>query len=257
VGVNDLIIGSHSIAAALLNPKRVHIELLATDDGWQELVKRSKLDTRNLRIKPRLLAPHALQEEARMLYRERDLEFQRVPGSVVLISEPLEVFDPGWLRTKIESTPKLRILALDQVSDVNNGAAILRTASFFGVDVVVLPQEKSFGMSPAFYRIASGATEFLTIVRSAHLTRTLTMMKEVGVEVWGLSEHSASPLTNEDLAQPKICLVLGSEDDGLSNSVMRTVSKTLSLTSQGAIKSLNVSAAATLALQLCFPQRSS
>lgn len=253
--MKDLIIGSHSIAAALLNPRRVNVELVATDEGWQDLVKRTKLDTRNLRLKPRLLAPHALQEYARELYYERELEFQRVPGGALLISEPLEAFDPGWLREKIQSSTKLRILALDQVSDVNNGAAILRTASFFGVDVVVLPQEKSFGMTPSFFRIASGASEYISIVRSAHLTRTLSMMKEVGVEVWGLSEHSSAPLSGKDLENDKICLVLGSEDDGLSNSVMRTVSRTLSLTSQGSIKSLNVSAAATLALQICFPPR--
>jgi 23S rRNA (guanosine2251-2'-O)-methyltransferase len=253
--VSDLIIGSHSIAAALLNPRRSHLELLATDDGWNDFVKRTKFDTRKLKLQPRLLAPHALQEEARLIYREHDVEFQRIPGGVLLMSDPLEAFDPGWLRQKIQESDKVRILALDQVSDVNNGAAILRTASFFGIDIVILPQEKSFGMSPSFFRIASGATEYLSIVRSSHLTRTLTLLKEEGVEVWGLSEHSESVLTNEDLSRSKICLVLGSEDEGLSNSVMRTVSKTLSLTSQGQIKSLNVSAAATLALQLCFPAR--
>ncbi len=251
--MNDLIIGSHSIAAALLNPRRAFIELWATDDGWSDFLKRTKIDTRKLRLQPRLLAPHAFQETARELYQENDVEFQRVPGGVLLIATPLETHDPGWLRQKIQDSPKLRVLALDQISDVNNGAAILRTASFFGVDVVVLPQERSFGMTPGFFRIASGASEYLTIVRSAHLTRTIALMREEGMEVWGLSEHSENPLTAEDLAQPKICLVLGSEDDGLSNGVLRAVSKTLSLSSQGSIKSLNVSAAATLALQLCFP----
>lgn len=253
--MRDLIIGSHSIAAALQNPRRTHFEIIATDDGWTDFLKRTKFDARKAPLKPRLLASHAFQEEARGLYRAEELEYQRVPGGVLLVSEPLEVFDPGWLRDKIRESSQLRILALDQVSDVNNGAAILRTASFFGVDVVVLPQERSFGMSPSFFRIASGASEYLSIVRSSHLTRTLTLMKEEGVAVWGLSEHAADPLSEQDLAQPKICLVLGSEDEGLSNSVMRIVSKTLSLASQGPIKSLNVSAAATLALQLCFPAK--
>lgn len=251
--MNDFIVGAHSIVAALLNPRRRHVELLASEEGWQDLLKRTKLDPRTLKLKPQLLAPHAVQERARVLFRERELEYQRVPGSTLLLSEPLETHDPGWLRERITAPGKLRILALDQVSDVNNGAAILRTACFFGVDIVILPQERSFGMTPGFFRIASGATEHLQFVRSSHLARTLTMMAEQGVAVWGLSEHSSQPLTGEDLARDKICLVLGSEDEGLSNSVMRSVSKTLSLTSQGEIKSLNVSAAATLALQLCFP----
>lgn len=253
--MDDLIIGAHSIAAALTNPKRSCVELMASEEGWADFLKRSRIDQRQLKVKPKFMAPHAVQERARELFMDRKLEYQRVPGSVFLVATPLETFDPGWLRENLPKRECIRILALDQVSDVNNGAAILRTASFFGIDVVILPQENSFGFTPGFFRIASGATEFLTIVRSAHLARTLGVLKDEGVQVWGLSEHSTEALTAQDLASPKICLVLGAEDEGLSHSVMRNVSKTLSLTSQGAIKSLNVSTAATLALQLCFPPR--
>jgi len=253
--MDELIVGAHSIAAALLNPRRTTVDLVASEDGWDDFLKRSRVDQRLLKVKPKFMAPHAVQEIARELYMDRKLEYQRVPGSIFLVTTPLETHEPSWLRDNLPKRDKIRILALDSISDVNNGAAILRTACFFGVDVVILPQENSFGFTPSFYRIASGATEHLTIVRSSHLTRTLTILKEEDVQVWGLSEHSPQPLTDQDLASPKICLVLGSEDEGLSNSVMRNVSKTLSLTSQGAIKSLNVSTAATLALQLCFPPR--
>ena len=253
--MDDLIIGAHSIAAALTNPKRTCVELMSTEDGWDDFLKRSRVDQRLLKVKPKFMASHAVQERARELFMDRKLEYQRVPGSVFLVATPLETFDPSWLRDNIPKRDKLRILALDQVSDVNNGAAIMRTASFFGVDVVILPAENSFGFTPGFFRIASGATEYLTIIRSSHLARTLGVLKDEGVEVWGLSEHVSEPLTAQDLTLPKICLVLGAEDEGLSHSVMRNVSKTLSLTSQGAIKSLNVSTAATLAMQLCFPPR--
>lgn len=251
--MEDLIIGAHSIAAALLNPRRRIIDVVASEEGWADFLKRSRIDQRQLKYKPRYLAPHAVQELAREFYFDRKLEYQRVPGSTFVLAEPLETHEPSWFRDNLSKLDQVRILALDQISDVGNGAAILRTACFFGVNVVILPQENTFGFTPSFFRIASGASEFLTIVRSSHLARTLTLLKEEGVQVWGLSEHAPDPLTAEDLASPKICLVLGSEDDGLSNSVMRNVSKTLSLTPQGPIKSLNVSTAATLALQLCFP----
>lgn len=253
--MDDLIVGAHSIAAALLNPRRSTVDLVATEEGWADFLKRSRIDQRQLKVKPRYLASHAVQELAKDLYYERKLEYQRIPGNTFLVSTPLESHDPGWLRENISRFDKLRILALDQVSDVHNGGAILRTACFFGIDIVILPQENSFGFTPSFFRIASGATEHLTVVRSSHLARTLALLGEEGVQVWGLSEHSKEPLNPNDLASPKVCLVLGAEDEGLSNSVMRNVSKTLSLTSQGEIKSLNVSTAATLAMQLCFPPR--
>lgn len=249
----DLLIGAHSIAAALTNPRRDLKELLASEEGWADFLKRSRIDTRKLRLQPKYLAPHAVQERAREIYQANKWEFQRVPGSVFLTAAPLEAYDPSWLRENLPQRDRIRILALDQVSDVHNGAAILRTASFFGVDVIILPQEHTFGFTPSFFRIASGASEYLTVVRTNHLARTLGVLTEEDVQVWGLSEHAPNPLTAQDLAHPKICLVLGAEDDGLSNSVMRAVSKTLSLTTQGDIKSLNVSTAAALAMQLCFP----
>lgn len=248
----DLIIGSHSIAAALGNPDRAVIEFCATEEGWLDFLKRTRSNPRHI-SNPKLLASHALQERARQLYRDRDLDFQRIPGGLFLVASEIPTYDPAWLREKVASVTDIRLLALDQISDVHNGAAIMRTASFFGVDIILLPQENSFGFTPAFYRIASGATEYVKIVRTSHLARSLTLLREEGVEVWGLSEHATDALSTNPSTLTKTCLVLGSEDEGLSNSVTRSVSRTLTLKSQGKIKSLNVAAAAALALQACFP----
>jgi 23S rRNA (guanosine2251-2'-O)-methyltransferase len=54
------------------------------------------------------------------------------------------------------------------------------------------------------------------------------------------------------MAKNKICLLLGAEETGLSHAVARLVQKNLSLTSQGSIKSLNVSSAAAIAMEKCF-----
>ena len=148
---------------------------------------------------------------------------------------------------------KIKIIALDQISDVHNGAAIFRTAAFYGVDLIILPQEKSFALTPAFYRIASGSPEYIATYRTNHLSRTLTQLQEFGVHLIGLSEHSDSALSKEVLASDKIALILGAEDVGLSNAVKRQVQHLLQLKPQGSIKSLNVSTAAAIAMQICFP----
>lgn len=245
----DLIFGLHSIAAALKNPSRSHIKLVATDEGLSELQKKHRIVPKNYNVKTDILSSHALQEQAKKLCAHLDLEFTRVPSGIYLQTSPIETYTiQDFLKE-----PKARLLALDQITDVHNGAAILRSACFYGITAVLIPSEKSFGLTPSFYRIASGAVEYVKLIRVNSLSRAVGQLNEAGYLTVGLSEHSSENLSQSDLrAQNKICLLLGAEETGLSNAVARLVQKNMSLPSQGEIKSLNVSSAAAIAMEKCF-----
>lgn len=245
----DLIFGLHSIAAALGNKSRTHIKLVATDEGLVELQRKHQINPKNLGVKIELLSSHSLQEAAKKLCMELDLEFYRVPSGIFLITSPLETFS---IQDFIKA-PKARFIALDQITDVHNGAAIMRTACFYGATGILVPSEKSFGLTPSFYRIASGATEYLNIIRVNSLSRAVGQLNDAGFVTVGLSEHSTENLEPSELRnEDKICLLLGAEETGLSHAVMRLVQKNLSIPSQGGIKSLNVSSAAAIAMEKCF-----
>jgi len=245
----DLIFGLHSIAEALKNPRRSHIKLVATDEGLQELQKKHKIIPKNYNVKTDILSSHALQEQAKKLCMHMDLEFYRVPSGIYLQTSPLQTYTVQ----EYLSNPSARLLALDQITDVHNGAAILRSACFYGVDAVLIPSAKSFGLTPSFYRIASGAVEHVNLIRANSLSKAVGQLNDAGYMTVGLSEHSSENLTQDDLrAQKKICLLLGAEETGLSNAVARLVQKNMSLPSQGEIKSLNVSSAAAIAMEKCF-----
>ena len=245
----DLIFGLHSIAAALTNSRRSHQKLVATDEGLLELQKKHKINPKNLGVKIELSSSHQLQESAKKLCQYLDVEFTRVPSQVYLQTSPLETYDLNeFLRA-----PTIRLLALDQITDVHNGAAILRSACFYGVNGVIIPSAKSFGLTPSFYRIASGATEYVNLIRINSLSRAVGQINEAGILTVGLSEHSSENLAQIDLrSQKKICLLLGAEETGLSHAVSRLVQRNLSLPSQGEIKSLNVASAAAIAMEKCF-----
>jgi 23S rRNA (guanosine2251-2'-O)-methyltransferase len=247
----DLIFGLHSIAAALTNPRREHHKLVATDEGLMELQQKHKINPKSLNVKVELLSSHSLQEAAKKICQYMDVEFTRVPSQIFLQTSPLETFT---IQDFIKR-PEARLLALDQITDVHNGAAILRSACFYGVDGVIVPSEKSFGLTPSFYRIASGATEYVNLIRANSLSKVVGQLNDAGFETVGLSEHSSENLSPADLrTQKKICLLLGAEEKGLSNAVARLVQKNLSLPSQGEIKSLNVASAAAIAMEKCFGQ---
>jgi 23S rRNA (guanosine2251-2'-O)-methyltransferase len=245
----DLIFGLHSIAAALGNPRRSHHKLVATDEGLSELQKKHRINPKILNVKVEILSSHQLQENAKKLCAHLDLDFTRVPSGVYLQTSPIETYTIQDFLNR----PEGRLLALDQITDVHNGAAILRSACFYGVTGVLIPSEKSFGLTPSFYRIASGAVEYVNLIRVNSLSRAVGQLNDSGYLTVGLSEHSSENLSPTSLrSEKKICLLLGAEETGLSNAVARLVQKNLSLPSQGQIKSLNVSSAAAIAMEKCF-----
>jgi 23S rRNA (guanosine2251-2'-O)-methyltransferase len=249
---HDMIVGIHSIAEALKNYEREIFEIVATDEGLEELKKRGGLKRDEIPMdKVRIMEGHALQEEAKMIYRDMDMEFQRVPSGVYMLVSPINIYEPTWIYTQLESRIPIKILVLDQVTDAHNGAAIMRTAAFYGVDAILISARGSFGLGPGFSRIASGATEHVKIVRCSALPKTITKIKDLGAICIGLSEHATGDLGIVDTKKP-ICLILGAEDVGMSHAVSRVVETTISFKPAGKIKSLNVSVAAAIAMEKIF-----
>lgn len=246
----NLVVGIHSIICALKNENRNCFKLVGTEDAIDEIKKSVKFD--NLKVE--MFASHKVQEEAKVYYRDLNLEYQRVPSGVFLLCSELEILGVPDLYSAVSEKNNLKILCLDQVTDVHNAAAILRTASFYGVDYVIVPDKKSFGLTPSFFRIASGAAEFVPLVGAGKLTKTLTKLKDLGVDCIALSEHAKGDLNENKIKERNnnICIVLGREDVGISNAVLRVVDNHISLDSMGDTQSLNVSIAAAITMEKCF-----
>lgn len=248
----DLVIGVHSIVHALKNSRRNIYELILSDEGESELIKRggiSKVELSKLPVKR--VSGHKVQELAKKYFRMKNLDYQRVPSQVFLIASELEVQGPVDLY-KLAETTSVKILCLDQITDVHNAGAIIRTASFYGIDAVVFPGKGSFGMTPSFFRISSGAAEYVKLFTVNNLSRVISKLNDLNVATIGLSERAERPFEKSSSNTEKICLVLGKEDTGISNAVMRQVTYQLKLSPVGDILSLNVASAAAISMEKCF-----
>ncbi|MBT3982982.1 MAG: RNA methyltransferase [Bacteriovoracaceae bacterium] len=246
--MRDLIIGIHSIAEALQNESRSELQLFATDEGLKELKKVVKLGET---LKVTCLTSHDLQERAKELCKKLEFNYVRVPNGVFLLADKIEDPDMDLFYSEMRSREIVKVLALDGVTDAHNAAAILRTAAFYGVNYIILPSRSTFGSSPSFYRISSGAAEHVKIVRTSSLPKLLGKLVKIGVPIIGLSEHADSELLEIAIQGPKV-LVLGSEDKGLSNAVSRNLSHLFAIEPRGNIKSLNVSVAAAISMERLF-----
>jgi 23S rRNA (guanosine2251-2'-O)-methyltransferase len=251
----DIIIGLHSVYHALKNPNRRGKRVLCTDEGFKELKKKYNDVSSFLNdIELKKLSNHDFQQESKSIYQKSDLQYSRIPSGVLLESDELQTYDVPWLYEKIESKDPLKILCLDQVTDIHNGAAIFRTAAFYGVDIILLPVKGSFRFTPSFYRISSGSVEHVKIVRGQNFVKMINKLQEKKVHVFGLSEHAEEHLTKETIMglEGHKCLVLGAEEKGISHAILRIIQHKLALESHGEIKSLNVSVASALAMERTF-----
>ena len=244
----DLVMGIHSIISALKNESRTIYKIVGTEEALDEIKK--QIDISNFNIQ--MVSSHKVQEEAKIYFKQLNLEYQRVPSGVFCLCSELQVLTPNELYKAVEAKSNLKILCLDQVTDVHNAGAILRTASFYGVDYVLVPDKKSFGLTPSFFRIASGAAESVPLVGVNKLTKTLTKLMDLGVNCVALSEHAKGDFTSTLQEEKSKCVIVGREDVGISNAILRIIPHHMCLESSGDIKSLNVSIAAAIVMERTF-----
>ena len=139
-------------------------------------------------------------------------------------------------------------VALDQVQDPRNLGALLRTADAFGVHGVIVPKHHAVGLTEAAARTAMGAVEHIPVARETNLVSALEKLKESGVWIYGAAAERGIAPWAADLTGP-LCLVLGSEGEGLRPLVVRACDVMVTVPMQGGVGSLNVAAAGAA---LCY-----
>ena len=140
------------------------------------------------------------------------------------------------------------VVATDGVTDPGNLGAILRTAEVAGATGVVLTSHRSANLTPAAVKAAAGAIEYLPIALAGGLPAALAKLRDAGLWAIGLDGHAPDGLESLRVADEPLVLVLGAEGRGLSALVERRCDQVLSIPVMGRIESLNVAAAAAVAL---------
>ncbi|OFZ55117.1 MAG: hypothetical protein A2428_05990 [Bdellovibrionales bacterium RIFOXYC1_FULL_54_43] len=137
-------------------------------------------------------------------------------------------------------------LALDSLQDPRNVGAIFRVAAFFGVEGILLTQERSAPLSAAVYDVASGGMEYVPFTIQTNLQRAFEVAKESGLWVLGTSEHAHDDFRSIERDRSWL-LVLGNEEKGVRRLTAESCDVLCKVSPQGRepkVTSLNVSVAA-------------
>lgn len=139
------------------------------------------------------------------------------------------------------------VLVLDGVQDPHNLGACMRTAEAAGVNAVIIPKDRSVGMTPVVRKTSAGASELVPLFQVTNLARTLRALKQAGLWVAGTSDASPATIYDQDLAGPLV-LVMGSEGQGMRRLTSELCDYQLQIPMAGKIESLNVSVATGVCL---------
>jgi 23S rRNA (guanosine2251-2'-O)-methyltransferase len=227
---DDWIWGWHAVEAALANPRRgTPQRLIATPDKAKQVEARFG---RNTAVE--IADAHQIG---------LGLPQGAVHQGIALRPAPLEDAELA----DFEPRPGAIVLVLDQVTDPQNVGAILRSAAAFGVAGMVLQDRNAPKLTGALAKAAAGAVEQVPVARVVNLSRAIDELSKAGWRAVGLAGEAERGLHQVLDGAPTV-LVLGSEGEGLRRLVAEHCDELARIAMPGGFESLNVSAAAAVAL---------
>ena len=219
--------GVHASLAAIANPARRIERIVATKNAASRLPEN---------VRPQILDPDAI-------------DGMLPPGAVhqglAVRAHPIE---PVSIEVAAGAPDGRSVLVLDGVTDPQNVGAAFRSAVAFGARAIVLQDRKSPPLTGVLAKAAAGAIELVPHVRAVNLGRAIETLRSLGYVTVAL--EGEAELSLEDALNDKrpVALVLGAEGKGLRPGVAEACEKRARIPIAPAMESLNVSAAAAVAL---------
>lgn len=225
-----LIYGANPVREAIrANPDRIRVVVVASShrSRLQELVT----EAREAGVGVKFMAPQQI---------DRMAQGKTHNGVLAELSEVTYAdFDAMAEREETRF-----VMLLDSIQDPQNLGAILRVCDGFGVDLVVLPEHDSAGLTPAAIKASAGASEWIPVAQVTNLSRAIERLKQLEFWVYG-ADGSGEPLDVFDM-KGKVAIVMGNEGKGIRRNVLEHCDRVLAIPTVGKLESLNVATAAAV-----------
>ena len=233
----ELLYGQHTVLEALKNPARTARRLLVTENAAK-------------RIDAVLRDANVPWETATAGQISRLTGPEAVHQGLLLEADPLPEPD---LQSLMERQGP--VIVLDQITDPHNVGAVMRSACAFAAAGVVMTARHSPKASAVLAKSASGGIEHVPVAKVSNLSKAIETLSANGFTCIGLDSEAQDELEACVAEASRIALVLGAEGKGLRHKTRETCDRLATIALPGAIKSLNVSNAAALALYIANRHR--
>lgn len=209
-----------------------------------------------------------LTKELVSLARERNIPISRVPGEKLNritrknhqgVIAFLSVVNFAKLGNVVQNCYDAGkdplILILDGITDVRNFGAIARTAECAGADAIVIPAKGGAQIGPDAMKTSAGALNYIPVCREDYFPNTVSFLQQSGLRVIACTEKTEDPLYGGGPLTGPLALIMGSEEDGISEDLLKAADECRAIPMGGEIASLNVSVATAVVLYEIVRQR--
>ena len=201
-----------------------------------------------------------LVKEMMVLVQKENIVVQKVPvqklnhmvkrnhqGVIAMVS-PVAYHSIDWMVQQVyEKGEDPFILILDRVKDVRNFGAIARTAECLGVHAIVIPNKDAALITNDAIKTSAGALFKIPVCKVTSLSSAVDFLKGCGLNIFACTEKSDTLINKVESAGPK-ALIMGSEEDGVDQKLLKMTDVNFKIPMSGTIASLNVSVACGIAI---------
>ncbi len=205
--------------------------------------------------------------EFKAMVKEYDISYQQVPieklnritrknhQGIIAVISPITYHSIEDLLPEIyEKGDTPLFLMLDGVTDVRNMGAIARTAECAGVHAIIVPKKGSAEINPDAIKTSAGALYKIPVCRHDSLSKIGKYLIESGIQLVVSTEKTQESIYDVDYSVPT-CIIMGAEDVGVSDDLIRISDKLAKIPMFGEIESLNVSVSAAVVIYEAIRQR--
>jgi 23S rRNA (guanosine2251-2'-O)-methyltransferase len=240
---NDFIFGIRPVIEAINSGKTIDKLLIKKGLSGELIAELNSLVKAN-NILAQLVPEEKLQRITRKTHQ-----------GVIAFLSPVPFYQFDEVVTSIfEKGETPLLLFLDQVSDVRNFGAIVRTAECAGVHAIIVPEKGSAQINADAVKTSAGALLHLPVCKVRNSVGAIRTLKNSGLTVYAATEKAATSYFDHDFSVPTV-IIMGAEDNGISDELIRQADHLVRIPLTGKINSLNVSVAAGILLFESVKQR--
>ena len=245
----ELVYGLHAVESLLKNNRHNITELVVLKGRHDKRLLRLMGQAKGLAFRQanrKELDAIAQSESHQGVIAYTSLSAEEVQGQLIKENE---------LTSFIESIEgQALILLLDGVTDPHNLGACLRSADAAGVNLVIIPKDRSVGLTSSVRKVACGAAETMPLCQVTNLARAMETLKEAGVWIAGAAGEADDTLYSIDFKGP-MAIAMGAEGSGLRRLTREKCDYLMKIPMAGEVSSLNVSVATGICLYEVVRQR--
>ncbi|UDG81709.1 23S rRNA (guanosine-2'-O-)-methyltransferase RlmB [Candidatus Profftia lariciata] len=141
------------------------------------------------------------------------------------------------------------LLILDGITDPHNLGACLRSADAAGVNIVIIPRDRSAQLNATVMKVSCGAAAYVPLISVTNLVRTIRVLQKQNIWIIGTEAKANSNLYQSSItSNMALAFVMGSEHCGMRHLTRKSCDELISIPMLGKNSSLNVSVATGICL---------